>query len=115
MCGATLLQAPAAAVPNAAPPGQSFPPASAAPPVPQPPVRPAAPAPAPRHSPVSEETPPISGPSFLGLNQPGPSEPRRRGSLSIDPNSAPSGRSLDYLLEDDHEHKSGGALKFFLI
>ena len=114
MCGATLLQAPAAAAPNAAPPAQSFPPASVAPPVPQPPVRPVAPAPA-RPAPVAEETPSISGPSFLGLNQPGSSEPRRRGSLSIDPNSAPSGRSLDYLLEDDHEHRSGGALKFFLI
>ncbi len=112
MCGATLLPTPAAPASNATPPAQSFPPAAAAPPVP-PPARPVAPAPA--RPTVYEESPPISGPSFLGLNQPGPSEPRRRGSLSIDPNSAPSGRSLDYLLEDDHEHKSGGALKYVLI
>ena len=77
------------------------------------PPPPVAPRPAVR---ASDEPAGISGPSFLGLNEPRPSaQPRRHGSLSIDPNSAPSSRSLDYLLEDDHEHKSGGALKFVLI
>jgi hypothetical protein len=113
MCGATLLQTSAAAPQGAAPPS---------PPLPQAPLKSVAPAerpvpPAPRFAvPVSEETPVISGPSFLGLNHPAPSSaPRRRGSLSIDPNTAPSSRSLDYLLEDEHEHKSGGAAKYVLI
>jgi hypothetical protein len=48
------------------------------------------------------------------LNDPAPAT-RRRGSLSIDPNAAPSSRSLEYLLEDDEEPKRGGAGKFLLI
>jgi hypothetical protein len=73
---------------------------------------------APRTSaPLAEVAPVISGPSFLGLNQP-ESAPRRRGSLSIDPNSAPSSTNLDYLLRDDgdeEEERGGGAGKFILI
>ena len=62
-----------------------------------------------------EPEPSISGPSFLGLNQPSaPSGERRRGSLSIDPHSAPSSRNLDYLLEDEEPHH-GGAGKYVLI
>lgn len=62
---------------------------------------------------ISEEEPIISGPSFLGLNQPAPSS-TRRGSLSIDPSHAPSSRNLNYLLEDD-EPKSGGGWKVLLV
>ncbi|HUO17013.1 MAG TPA: zinc-ribbon domain-containing protein [Verrucomicrobiae bacterium] len=62
---------------------------------------------------VTQEEPVISGPSFLGLNQPA-SPPPKRGRLSIDPNSAPSSGNLDYLLEDE-EPKSGGAWKVILI
>ena len=66
----------------------------------------------------SDETPSISGPSFLGLNDPPPSRttPSRRGSISIDPDKAPVGGNLDYLLEDEEEHGGGGRLwKFALI
>ena len=68
---------------------------------------------APRDVPqVPQNVPHISGPSFLGLSEPGP---RKRGNLSIDPQSAPSSRNLDYLLEDDEGHKGGGAGKFILM
>ena len=78
---------------------------------------------APRTSaPLAENAPVISGPSFLGLNQPeaapGVSGTRRAGSLSIDPTSAPSSANLDYLLQDDgddEEERGGGAGKFILI
>jgi TPR repeat protein len=73
-----------------------------------------APAPvAPRPS-ALQDSPVISGPSFLGLNDPAPSQ-RRRGSLSIDPQSAPSSRDLKYLLDDEEEPKGGGGWKFVLI
>jgi hypothetical protein len=78
---------------------------------------PAAPAPVPARpqvvaaprsaAPVSQDSPGISGPSFLGLNDP---PPRQRG-LSADSQSS---SSLDYLLEDE-EPKRGGAGKFALI
>ena len=58
-------------------------------------------------APAFEDSPGISGPSFLGLNDP---PPRQRG-LSADSQSS---RSLDYLLEDE-EPKRGGAGKFALI
>ena len=118
MCGATLL--PTAPVPNptGAKPGSSTqassPPASAtsAVPSPAPPLSAPHNITAPRAAaPAPEEQPVISGPSFLGLNEPAP---RKRGSLSIDPASAPSSGNLDYLLEDD-EPKRGGAGKFILI
>lgn len=60
-------------------------------------------------APVSEQSPGISGPSFLGLNDP---PPRKRGSLSADPDASSS--NLDYLLEDE-EPRRGGAGKFALI
>lgn len=113
MCGATLLQAPATA---AAAVGQN--PASvsrstaesvaAATPVPT-----AVKATPPPAAPTGSSDPVISGPSFLGLNQPEPT-PRRRSNLSINPHSAPSSRSLDYLLEDE-EPRGGGGWKFVLI
>ena len=105
MCGATLLQTPAAIT---APPARTT--VAASTPAPSP--APSAPAPAPPRAPVVDESPVISGPSFLGLNEPAPA--RRRGSLSIDPNSAGSSRNLDYLLEDD-EPKHGGSGKYILI
>jgi len=67
-------------------------------------------------APPSEDAPAASGPSFLGLNEPEPA-PRRRGSLSINPNSAPPASNVDYLLQDDEqeEQRGGGAGKFILI
>ena len=69
----------------------------------------------------AESIPAISGPSFLGLNDPAPTrsadpEPRR-ASLSIDPHSEPPSRSLEYLLNDDdhNDDHGGGAGKIFVI
>jgi hypothetical protein len=56
----------------------------------------------------------ISGPSFLGLNDP---PPQKRSSLSIAPQSLdpqPTSRNLDYLLDDEEPPKSG-AWKIILI
>lgn len=110
MCGATLLQTPAITTP-----------ASASAAVPQPStVSSTAARPQAAQSslesdsrasaPASEPSPVISGPSFLGLNDP---PPRKRGNLSIDPRGTNS-RNLDYLL-DDEEPRRGGAGKFVLI
>ena len=65
----------------------------------------------------SEENTSISGPSFLGLNDPGPSRvsPAKRATLSIDPTSAPPASNLHYLLEDEEEHRGSGLWKFALI
>lgn len=71
------------------------------------PARPQVVAPPRSAAPVSQDSPGISGPSFLGLNDP---PPRQRG-LSADSQSS---SSLDYLLEDE-EPKRGGAGKFALI
>ncbi len=68
-------------------------------------------APAPTAGPEAHYEPTISGPSFLGLNEP----PRRRASLSIDPHSGHSSRSVDYLLDDEEERRGGSAGKIFLI
>ena len=119
MCGATLLRppvrAPQSTAQSTAPPA---PPISSAPAA-APPLPPAAAAPPLATAPLpptTEETPVISGPSFLGLSESArQAEPRSKGSLSIDPSSAPSSRSLDYLLEEEHEHASGGAVKYVLI
>ena len=144
MCGTSLLQAPSPAqsVPPAKPPGvasvagtvagstpaaapaagkvssvtASAPPAPSAIPTPPDPAAPPAPGPAAagEESPIMSG-PIISGPSFLGLNQPAPA-PRRRNPLSIDPHAGPSSSNLDYLLEDDEEeHKSGAGWKFVLM
>ena len=58
----------------------------------------------------------ISGPSFLGLNDPaaGRSAPRKRASLSIDPHSAP-GSNLDYLLDEEEPTHHWGIGKILLI
>ena len=119
MCGATLLQAAAAAersaseaVYSATGPQVSDRPSSGSASAPGPASPAAAPAPGKTRTPAAEE-PVISGPSFLGLNEPAPTS-RRKGSLSIDPHSAPGSRNLDYLLEDDEETK-GGVGKYILI
>ncbi len=133
MCGATLLTAPAAsatarsapqAPASASVPPSSVPlssaPSSSAPSSSAPsssgssstpiPARPQAPEPSRAPTPVSDDSPGISGPSFLGLNDPAP---RKRASLSTDPRGSSS--NLDYLLEDDEEPRRGGAGKFVLI
>ena len=111
MCGATLLTAstPAASasVQGAAPSASKVP--SAAPPSP---VQPQTPPPSRTTAPVSDDAPYISGPSFLGLNDPAP---RKRASLSTDPHASSSATNLDYLLEDEEEPRRGGAGKFVLI
>ncbi len=125
MCGATLLKVPAAAVAET----QTQRAAGASPVLPSPVTVAAAPPPAPprpappvqhsepvrsepvRSDPVRRE-PTISGPSFLGLNDPGP---RKRASLSIDPHSSSNSRGLDYLLDDEEEPRRGGAGKIVLI
>ena len=106
MCGATLVAAevPAAQVQRAAASGTSTP-------APPPPVRPRTSEPAARPAPMSEDRPSISGPSFLGLNDPSPR--KRNSGLSIDPQS--SSRNLDYLLDDDEQPRGSGAGKIFLI
>ncbi len=124
MCGATLLPAEGAiataplARSVASPAAPTAFPTGAAAPTPVIPVS-AAPVPAAQSVtasratvPESEERPIISGPSFLGLDQPAP---RKKGSLSIDPQSAPSSGNLDYLLDDGEEPRRGGAGKYILI
>ena len=133
MCGATLLPAPAAVAtqsqgspsPTAQLPRAPVPASAAPPSATSAPAIPSQPAPtlvqqnttAPRAAaPVREERPVISGPSFLGLNDP---PPRKRASLSIDPQSldpqsTPSAGHLDYLLEDEEPPKRGAG-KFILI
>lgn len=109
MCGATLLSSSPPAPVHPAPQPVS---AAAAPlsnPAPASQPAPEAPRVVTR---VEQEPAPISGPSFLGLNDPAP--PRKKGSLSIDPHSSTSS-NLDYLLEDVEEPKGGGAGKVFLI
>jgi len=109
MCGGTLLAPPEPVAQNAEFSTRA---SSPAPPPSLPSFDPA-PLPPPKSAerPVErEESPTISGPSFLGLNEPPPSR-SRRGSLSIDPHS--SSRDLDYLLDD--EEPRGGAGKYILI
>lgn len=101
MCGTTLLSAPAAPAATVAPPIPApQPPVAAAPPAPPReaprPVAPPVAAPEQRPEPARRDPEPvgISGPSFLGLNQPAPSRGRDSG-------------NLDYLLQDEEEPKSG--------
>ncbi len=112
MCGAKLILPPpavasgptqtttvrASAVPSTVAPSSVAP---SAPPATPPVPRPAASR--------SEYSPGISGPSFLGLNDPAPSQ---RASSSSDRHSGSD--NLDYLLEDDEPKRSGGG-KFVLI
>jgi hypothetical protein len=114
MCGAKLAPAPAVAVTSPvavaasrphAPALRTSAPVSPVTPVAAqlqiaPPARPAAPL---------QDSPGISGPSFLGLNDP---PPRMREGFSADRHSGSN--NLDYLLEDEEEHKSGAG-KFILI
>jgi hypothetical protein len=115
MCGATLLTT---SVPVAAPAQSSatrstVPAASSSfPPGPAAGVQPQNPPSSRTSAPVSEQEPYISGPSFLGLNQPAP---RKRANLSSDPQVRPSSSNLDYLLDDDEEPRRGGAGKYVLI
>jgi Sel1 repeat len=113
MCGATLLSPPvppATVVPEtqtrrAASAGAAIPsPVITAPARTQEAPRPVAPAP--------NHEPSISGPSFLGLNDPAP---KKRASLSIDPHHGGHSGNLDYLLEDEEHPKRGGAGKILLI
>jgi len=109
MCGGTLLPSP--------PPSASHPErAASAPAVSATATATRPPAPeAPRTPPrITEDSPSISGPSFLGLGDAAPPA-RKQGNLSIDPHSHSGSRNLDYLLHDDEEHRGGGAGKFFLI
>jgi hypothetical protein len=118
MCGARLLPAPAvvtsapvavASSPAQAPVMRSSTPLSAAAAAPARPQVVTPPQPSP---PVSEDSPFISGPSFLGLNDPAP---RKRASLSADPHSSSNSSNLDYLLDDEEAPKRGSAGKFALI
>ena len=65
----------------------------------------------------SAESPIISGPSFLGLNKPGPTEPipRANSIYALDQAPAKSSRNLDYLLEDDEEEPRRGTGKAVMI
>jgi cytoskeletal protein RodZ len=67
-------------------------------------------------APASDDPPAISGPSFLGLNDPGPSKTteRKRASLSIDPHSAPDS-NLNYLLDDEEQPRHWSLGKVFFI
>jgi hypothetical protein len=112
MCGATLLPTTGQAGPPAKPPATA-PAAGTAAGAAVPPGEVRARTAAQAQGAASGEAPVISGPSFLGLNQP-PSSSQRSNPLSIDPHAAPSSRSLDYLLEDDEQPK-GRAAKFVLI
>lgn len=107
MCGATLLPP---APESVSPPRPVVP---ATPPPVAPVASTAGPRPAARvperipESRVEEEDAVISGPSFLGLNQPPPRQTAdRRGSL--DPDGARGSRNLDYLLEDEEPRHGGG-------
>ncbi len=112
MCGAKLLAAPAVVASTpvavaASPATGSRLGMSPAGPAPVP-ARPQVVAPPRSAAPALEDSPGISGPSFLGLNDP----PRKRGGMGVDAQSSSS--NLDYLLEDE-EPKRGGAGKFALI
>ena len=114
MCGTTLLQAPATTAVGLGQNQAEVPVARNATEV----VAAGTPAPTALKAPpppAGSPTPVISGPSFLGLNQPASKPSARQPSLSIDPHSAPSSGSLDYLLEDEDEPRGGGGWKFVLI
>jgi hypothetical protein len=109
MCGATLLSAPEPVAKQAQPVAS----ASSATPAAQPAASRPQSVESPRSAaPLADDAPGISGPSFLGLNDP---PTRKRGSLSIDPREAASSRNLNYLLDDDDEPKNSGAGKFLVI
>jgi hypothetical protein len=109
MCGASLLSTPAAK------PAEPQPVSVAAAPTATRVVAEPAQEP-PRSVAEGSSSPSISGPSFLGLNDPAPSRqaPRKRASLSIDPHSAP-GSNLDYLLDEEEPTHHWGIGKILLI
>lgn len=115
MCGGALLSppvSPATAVPDT----QTKRAASGAVSIPSPPVvtapPPRPPEPVRVAAPASHEQPSISGPSFLGLNDPAP---RKRASLSIDPHHGGGSGDVDYLLDDDDQHKGGAGKGIFIL
>jgi hypothetical protein len=116
MCGATLRPGPA--------PVQTAAHAATQVPVASPPMARSTPAPSPT-SPVqnvtasrpapsatAERSASISGPSFLGLNDP---PPQKRSSLSITQGHDSSSRNLDYLLDDEEPPRSGAWKLLFII
>jgi zinc ribbon protein/Sel1 repeat-containing protein len=107
MCGASLLATPAAKPAEPQPVSVAATPTATrvvAEPAQEPP------------RPAVERSSSISGPSFLGLNDPAPGRggPRKRASLSIDPHSAP-GSNLDYLLDEEEPRHHWGIGKILLI
>jgi zinc-ribbon domain len=66
------------------------------------------------HDSRDNDSPVISGPSFLGLNQPGPATTPRRSVLGLEPHARPVSRSLDYLLDEEDEPRSG-AWRYILL
>ena len=119
MCGAVLLPAPPSQSSAAAP---KPPVATPVPPreVPRPvDTRPIAHVPELERPPrMPEPEPVISGPSFLGLNQPAvnrPSSSAGRGGLSIDPDAAPASRDVGYLLDDEEPVRGGSGKYIFML
>jgi hypothetical protein len=118
MCGATLL-APAAPSASVSSPGKpvesanSYPRVAGATATPNATVVPQQRPPEPVATRTVEPDPQpiISGPSFLGLNQPGPARSAGAGRGS---QSESSSRSLDYLLEDEEAEPQGRG-KFILV
>ncbi len=117
MCGNTLRPAPVAApvqpaaqtaaqIPTAPPLSRPAPPPSPAPPVQT------VTASRPTLAATEERPASISGPSFLGLNDPAPQQ--KRSSLSITQGHDSSSRNLDYLL-DDEEPPQSSAWKMLII
>lgn len=73
--------------------------------------------PQPRFDDDATTTPTISGPSFLGLNQPGPRRTAARDENPGGDGNLQTSGSLDYLLEDDEEDpkRGWGKLVFALV
>jgi hypothetical protein len=111
MCGATLLGAPAiaeTATQRAASAGTAAPspPVSVVPP-PEPAPEPRQP----REYREADDTPLISGPSFLGLSDP---NPRKRATLRAESADSRGSKNLEYLLEDEPE-EGGGVGKIIVL
>jgi hypothetical protein len=117
MCGATLrptqVSAPVQTATQAAAQIPTAPPISRPAPAPSPatPVQTVT-ASRPAPSATEERTTSISGPSFLGLNDPAPQQ--KRSSLSITQGHDSSSRNLDYLLDDEEPPRSS-AWKMLVI
>ena len=118
MCGTKLLSTPAvlaptpvgvASSPAQAPSIRTSTPTSAAAPAASRPQFGTAPRPAAQGY---EDSPVISGPSFLGLSDPAPRNP---ASLSADPHPGSGSSNLDYLLDDEGEPRRSGGGKLALV